>query len=93
VIFYRWAMRVGSQILFWLSVLIVLLSILNVYDTLQQTRTQMGVGFEGLRTLTRFKILLSAVGQSLLLGAVPFGAAVIIHRIDRFLAMREEAAE
>ena len=88
--FYRWAMRVGSPILFLLSILIVVTSLLNVYEAVEQANAS-GIGFDGLRTFSRFKILLSSVGQSLLLGAVPFGLAVIVHRIDRFLTVRGAA--
>ena len=86
---YRWAMRVAAPILFWLSVLVVVMSIVNVYDTIEQAQAQ-GIGLEGLRTISRFKLLWSSVGQSLLLGALPFGLAAIINRVDAFLAAREQ---
>ena len=87
---YRWAMRVGSQILFWLSLLIVVMSIVSVVETMQELNSQ-GLDIEGLKSFTRFKLILTSVGQSLLLGAVPFSLAVIINRMDRFLALKGTA--
>jgi hypothetical protein len=84
---YRWAMRFGSPLLFWLSILIVLASLLQVYDTVQQAQAQ--IGFGGISFFSRFRILLSTVGQGFLLAALPFGTAVIINRIDKFLTTRE----
>jgi len=87
---YRWAMRVGSPILFWLSVFVVLLSIFRAYDSIQQTQASLGVEFDRIRFITRLQVLMSAVAQSLLLGALPFGAAVLIHRLDKLLGERAE---
>jgi hypothetical protein len=84
-------MRYGSAILFILSILVVLLSLVNTYQTLEQTQISMGMNFSELRFFSRFQLLLSAIAQSLLLGAIPFAAAVLIDRIDLFLASKRAA--
>jgi len=86
---YRSAMRYGSAILFILAILVVLLSLVNTYQTLDQTRLSMGMHLSELRFFTRFQLLSSAIAQSLLLGAFPFGAAVLIDRIDQYLGQRQ----
>ena len=84
---FRWAMRAASPILFAISILIVLASFMQVYDTVSQAQS---MGLDGMRTLSRFHILIAAVGQSLLLAALPFGTAAIIYRIDKFVSVRGE---
>ena len=89
--FYRYSMRHGSELLFVLSLLVVLLSIVNTYQTLEQSQLTTGMSISELRVLDRFQLLLSAIAQSLLLGAMPFAAAVLINRIDQFLQTREKS--
>jgi hypothetical protein len=87
--FYRYAMRRGSGILFILAILVVLLSLVNTYQTLEQTQISMGMSLSELRFFSRFQLLLSAIAQSLLLGAIPFAGAVLIDRIDRFIEQKQ----
>jgi hypothetical protein len=87
--FYRAAMRYGSPILFTISLIIVLMSILEVYQTLEQSEALQGIRLADFGVLVRFKLLMTAVAKSLLLAALPFAGAVFVHRIDRFLDQRE----
>ena len=88
--FYRSAMRYGSGILFVLAILVVLLSLVNTYQTLEMSQANMGMSFSELRFFSRFHLLLSAIAQSLLLGAAPFAAAALIDRVDRFLDQKDK---
>jgi len=80
---YRWAMRHGSPILFWLSLAIVLISFVRLYFQLGQAEVNLGVGFERLPFMTRLSALAAAVAQSLWSGSIPFAAAVIVHCANR----------
>ena len=87
--FYRATMRRGAPILFVLSLLITAMAFVEAYQTLHQSE---GVDLAQFDVLTRFQLLLTALAHSLLLGALPFGCAVLIDRIDRFLARSERKA-
>ena len=90
--FYRAAMRHGAPILFVVSLLIIVMSITEVYQTLQQTEALQGIRVSDFDVLTRFRLLFTAVAKSLLLAALPFGGAILVERIDRLLAQREPRA-
>ena len=81
--FYRWAMRNGSPILFWLSLAIVVIRFASLFEQLGNAETGLGVNFEGLPLATRLSALAVAVAQSLWSGSIPFAAAVIVHCANR----------
>ena len=90
--FYRWAMRNGAPILFWLSLAIVLISFVRLYGSLGQMEAGMGVEFERLPLMTRLSALLAAIAQALWTGSIPFAAAVIVHCADRLTSQYEEGS-
>ena len=90
--FYRAAMRYASPILFIISLMIVTLSILEIYQSLEQSEALQGFRVSDFDAITRFRLLMSALGKSFMLAALPFAGAVFVHRLDRFLAQREPRA-
>jgi hypothetical protein len=86
-------MRNGAQILFWLSIAIVLIHFVRLFETLGNAEAGMGVEFGRLPFMTRLSALFSAFAQSLWYGSIPFAAAVMVHRADKLTSMHEGAAE
>jgi hypothetical protein len=96
--FYRWCMRSGAAILFALAFLQLVIGLAYFVQIVIANGSPMGDGRYSIAQGDppfQFLVMLQMLTRVLVAAAWPFAGALLINRVDRWLALKEraEAAE
>lgn len=91
---YRWSMRDGAKLLFALALLLLLIGLIPLLSVLTSETSQMAANYSYVPAGSEFPVALylQLFATALQSAALPFFAALLIHRIDRRLATADEVA-
>ena len=89
--FYRWCMRFGAVILFAIALVQLVLGLIGIFQLAGYSQSSPNPVMPGYESPSNILVLLQALLAVFSSAALPFLGALLIDRLDRWLAGREAA--
>ncbi|MGQ0659808.1 hypothetical protein [Sphingosinicella sp.] len=89
--FYRWCMRFGAAILFAIAMVQLVLGLIGVFQLIGSSETPLNHNMASVDPSYHLLMVLQALLAVFASAALPFFGALLIERLDRWLAVKGRA--